>query len=144
MSTDERRQMGTDDRHEMNTDKDGLYKDLTYKIIGALYEVHNKLGSSHKENIYHKAVAMEFKERKIEFEGEKALPVKYKDQKIGTYRPDFVIENKVVLEIKAVPLITKVMLNQAFYYIKGTSFQLVLLANFGTPKLTIRRRIYTR
>ena len=128
----------------MSADKDGLYKSLTYKIIGALYEVHNKLGPSHKENIYHKALAIEFKERKIGFEEEKALSVRYKDQKIGTYRPDFVVEDKVVLEIKAVPLITKVMLNQAFYYIKGTNYQLVLLANFGTPKLTIKRRIYTR
>ena len=127
----------------MSADKEGLYKELTYKIIGALYEVHNKLGASHKENIYHKAVSIELKQRKIGFEEEKSLPVKYKDQKIGTYRPDFVIENKVVLEIKAAPLITKAMLNQAFYYIKGTNYQLVLLANFGTPKLTIRRRIYT-
>ncbi len=136
--------MNTDKGHKMGTDKDGLYKDLTYKIIGALYEVHNKLGPSHKENIYHKAVAVEFRDRKIKFEEEKALAVNYKDQKIGSYRPDFIIDNKVILEIKAVPLITKAMLNQAFYYIKGTSYELVLLANFGTPKLTIRRRIYTR
>ena len=128
----------------MSTDRDGLYKELTYKIIGALYEVHNKLGPSHKENIYHKAVAIEFRERKIAFQEEKALSVKYKDEKIGVYRPDFIVEDKVVLELKAAPLVTKAMLNQAFYYIKGTNYQLVLLANFGTPKLAIRRRIYTK
>lgn len=129
----------------MSTDRngDGLYKDLTYKVIGVLYEVHNELGPVHKENIYHKAVAIELKNRNINFEEEKSLPVKYKDRKIGAYRPDFIIESKVILELKSVPMITKVMFDQIFYYIKGTNYKLVLLANFGTSKLTIKRRIYT-
>ncbi|MBU0694435.1 MAG: GxxExxY protein [Candidatus Omnitrophica bacterium] len=129
----------------MSTDRngDGLYKDLTYKVIGVLYEVHNELGPVHKENIYHKAVAIELKNRNINFEEEKSLPVKYKDRKIGAYRPDFIIESKVILELKSVPMITKVMFDQIFYYVKGTNYKLVLLANFGTSKLTIKRRIYT-
>ena len=126
----------------MGTDT-GLYKDLTYKIIGALYAVHNELGSVHKENIYHKAVVIELKDRNINFEEEKSLLVKYKDRRIGVYKPDFIIEDKVVLELKAVPMITKVILDQIFYYIRGTNYKLVLLANFGTSKLTIKRRIYT-
>jgi len=127
----------------MSTDREGLYKDLTYKVIGALYEVHNELGTVHKESIYHKAVAIELKNRNIKFEEEKSLPVRYKGQKIGVYKPDFVIEDKVILEIKAVPMITKAMFDQIFYYIKGTNYKLVLLANFGTSKLTVKRRIYT-
>jgi GxxExxY protein len=127
----------------MSTDREGLYKDLTYKVIGALYEVHNELGAVHKESIYHKAVAIELKNRNIKFEEEKSLPVRYKGQKIGVYRPDFVIEDKVILEIKAVPMITKAMFDQIFYYIKGTNYKLVLLANFGTTKLNVKRRIYT-
>ena len=71
----------------MNTEI-GLYKDLTYKIIGALYAVHNELSSVHKENIYHKAVAIELKDRDIDFKEEKTLPVEYKGQRIGVYKPD--------------------------------------------------------
>lgn len=135
--------MGTDEKIQMSTDKEGLYKELTYKVIGALYEVHNELGSVHKENIYHKAVSIELKNKNINFTEEKSLPVKYKGQTIGIYRPDFIIEDKVILELKAVPTITKAMFDQIFYYIKGTNYKLVLLANFGTAKLTVKRRIYT-
>lgn len=127
----------------MSTDTEGLYKELTYKIIGALYEVHNELGSVHKENIYHKAVALEFKLRHVDYIEEPELTVEYKGKKIGVYKPDFIIENKVILEIKVVPTITKVMFDQIFYYIKGTEYKLALLANFGTARLTIKRRIYT-
>ena len=122
---------------------DGLYRDLTYKIIGALYEVHKELGSVHKEIIYHKAVAIELIDRKIDFVEEKSIDVKYKGQRIGVYRPDFIIEDKVILEIKVAPMITKSMQDQVYYYIKGTKYKLVLLANFGTSKVGIKRLIYT-
>ena len=124
---------------------DGLYKDLTYKIIGALYEVHKKLGSVHKETIYHKTVAIELTNRNIPFIEEKSIDVKYKGKKIGLYRPDFIIEDedKVILEIKVAPLITKAMQDQVYYYVKGTKYKLVLLANFGTAKVGIKRLIYT-
>ncbi len=122
---------------------DGLYKDLTYKIIGALYEVHKELGSVHKEVIYHKAVAIELADRKIDFIEEKPIDVKYKGKKIGVYRPDFIIEDKVILEIKVVPMITKAIQDQVYYYVKGTRYKLVLLANFGTYKVGIKRLIYT-
>ncbi|OGX45745.1 MAG: hypothetical protein A3G38_02020 [Omnitrophica WOR_2 bacterium RIFCSPLOWO2_12_FULL_51_8] len=121
----------------------GLYQDLTYKIIGALYDVHKELGSVHKEIIYHKAVAIELTERKIDFVEEKGIDVRYKGKKIGVYRPDFIIEDKVILEIKVVPLISKPMQDQVYYYIKGTEYKLVLLANFGTSKVGIKRLIYT-
>lgn len=122
---------------------DGLYRDLTYKIIGALYEVHKELGSVHKEVIYHKAVAIELANRQISFTEEKPIDVKYKGQKIGVYRPDFIIEDKVILEIKVVPMLVKATQDQVYYYIKGTKYKLVLLANFGTSKVGIKRLIYT-
>jgi len=134
--------MITDRKTQMIADV-GLYKDLTYKIIGALYEVHKELGSVHKEIIYHKAVAIELIDRKIDFVEEKSIDVKYKGQRIGVYRPDFIIEDKVILEIKVAPMITKSMQDQVYYYIKGTKYKLVLLANFGTSKVGIKRLIYT-
>ncbi|MBI5779646.1 MAG: GxxExxY protein [Planctomycetes bacterium] len=122
---------------------DYIYKDLTYKIIGALFEVHNNLGHVHKENIYHGAIKIEFQLQDIPFVGEKTLEVKYKEQKVGAYRPDFIIDDKVILEIKAVPVLSKAMADQMYYYVKGSKYKLALLVNFGTPKLSIKRRIYT-
>ncbi|UCG93461.1 MAG: GxxExxY protein [candidate division WOR-3 bacterium] len=86
---------------------------------------------------------MEFEDKKINFVEEKSLPVKYKNKIIGSYKPDFIIEDKVILEIKAVPLITKAMMDQIYFYVRATKYRLVLLANFGTKRLTIKRRIYT-
>jgi len=133
----------TDDhrkRPQMSTDY--IYKDLTYKIIG-IYEVHKELGAVHKEIIYHKAIAIALDNRKIPFSEEKSIDVKYKGKKIGVYRPDFIIDDKVILEIKVAPAITKAMRDQVYYYAKGTRYKLVLLANFGTSKVGIKRLIYT-
>ena len=134
--------MIADEKMQMITDG-GLYKDLTYKIIGALYEVHKELGSVHKEVVYHKAVAIELSNRKIDFVDERSLDVKYKGERVGVYRPDFIIDDKVIVEIKATPFITKAMQGQVFYYIRGSKYKLVLLVNFGTSRMGIKRLIYT-
>jgi GxxExxY protein len=124
-------------------DKDYIYKDLTYKIIGAIYDIHKELGNVHKEIIYHKAIAIELSERGIPFVEETPIDVKYKGKKIGVYKPDFIIDDKVILEVKVTPVITKAMKDQVYYYVKGTKYKLVLLANFGTSKVGIKRLIYT-
>ena len=120
-----------------------IYKDLTYGVIGAVYEVHKELGQVHKEIIYHKALAIELLNRNIHFVEEKTIGVNYKGNKIGVYRPDFIIEDKVILEIKAIPMLTQAVQNQVYYYVKGTKYKLVLLVNFGTAKVGIKRLIYT-
>ena len=129
----------------MNADEetDYIYKDLTYKIIGSIYDVHKELGNVHKETIYHKAIAIELAEKEIPFEEERPIDVIYKGRKIGVYKPDFIIDNKVILEVKVAPAITKAMRDQVYYYVKGTRYKLVLLANFGTSKVGIKRLIYT-
>jgi len=134
-------QMIADEKTQMVTDY--IYKDLTYKIIGCLYEVHRELGAVHKEVIYHKGVAIELANNKIPFAEEKSIEVRYKGKKIGVYKPDFIIEDKVILEIKVAAAITKAMQNQVYYYVKGTKYKLVLLANFGASKVGIKRLIYT-
>ena len=130
----------------MNTDKNEkyIYQDLSYKIIGVIYDVHKELGNVHKEIIYHKAVAIELSERGIPFVEEKPIDIKYKGKKIGIYKPDFIIDDKVILEIKVTPAITKAMTEQVYFYVKGTKYKLVLLVNFGTRKVGIKRLIYTR
>ena len=135
--------MGADHTKKTQMGTDFLYKDLTYEIIGALFEVHKNLGPVHKENIYHEAIKIEFTLRKIPFEEEKTLEVFYKDQKIGTYRPDFIIDDKVILEVKAVPRLAKAMVDQMYYYVRGSRYKIALLANFGEGRLVVKRRIYT-
>jgi len=118
-----------------------LYSDLTYQIRGAAFNVFNTLGSGHKESIYHKALAKEFSSREIKFVGEKSLNVFYKADKVGVYKPDFIVEDKVIIEIKALEYLPLEAKKQLDYYLRGTDYKLGLLVNFG-PKLTIIRRIY--
>jgi len=127
----------------INNQKAYIYKNLTYKIIGCCYEVHRQLGSIHKEIIYHKALAAEFKNHNISFTSEKSIDVYYKGKKIGLYKPDFIIDEKIILEIKVAPMIVKSMQDQIYYYVKGSKYSLALLINFGTQRVGIKRFIYT-
>lgn len=122
--------------------KDFLYQDLTYKIRGAMYKVHKTLGSGHKEGVYHRALAAEFDLQKISYETEKVLPVIYEGVKVGSYKPDFVVADKVLVELKAVPFLPIQAERQISYYLKGTSYRLGLLVNFGSNSLTIKRMIW--
>ena len=122
---------------------DFLYEDLSYKIRGCIFNVYNALGFGHKENVYQAALEAEFKKLKIDFEREKILPVLYDGKKVGTYKPDFVIDNKIIIETKAVPFMLKNCETQLTYYLKGTNYKLGFLVNFGSQKLDIRRRVWT-
>jgi len=123
--------------------KDFLYPELTYKIRGAMYKVHKTLGSGHKESVYHKALAQEFKLQGISFTAEKTLSVIYEGTKVGNYKPDFIVEDKVLIELKATPIMPMQAERQLAYYLRGTPYQLGLLVNFGAKSLDIRRRIWT-
>lgn len=131
----------------INTDKNLktqlLYEDITYKIRGAIFDVYNALGSGHKEKLYQNALAKEFDNLKIEYSTESTLKVEYKGKKIGNYRPDFVVEEKIILELKAVEFVTKTYETQILHYLKATGFKLGLLVNFGSYPLYIRRFVWT-
>ena len=131
----------------INADKDAdkrglLYKDLTYRIRGAIFNVYNKLGPGHKENIYQKAFEEELKKYGLFFEKEKKIEIVYREKKVGIYRPDFIIENKVIIEIKALPFLGKREEKQIWAYLKGSNYRLVLLVNFGASEIQIRRIVY--
>ncbi len=121
---------------------DFLYKDLTYKIRGAVFNVKKEIGLGHKESIYHEALKIEFEKQNIFFESEKNLSIKYDGKKIGVYRPDFIIEDKVLIELKALPRIGKQQLNQTWTYLKGNNYKLALLINFSPSDLEIKRMVY--
>lgn len=131
-----------EDQSRMDNGK-WLYKRLTEKIIGCCYRVHNELGSGHKESVYQGALSNEFDDLGIKHGREVQLQVKYKNNSVGTYRADFVVENKVIVETKAVEFIPIHYEVQLVHYLKTTGYKLGLLVNFGTSKVQIRRRIWT-
>lgn len=123
---------------------DHLYKDLTYKIIGIAFEIHRELGPVHKEIVYHNALKKEFIKQQIPFSSEKIIPVKYKGDNVGTYKPDFVVDEKIIVELKAIEFLPKSCETQLTYYLKGSGYKIGLLINFGENSLKVRRRIYDR
>lgn len=123
---------------------DLLYSDLSYKVRGCVFKVYNTLGFGHKESVYHKALAMEFKKNNVVYKEEVSIDVVYENEKVGIYRPDFIIDSKILIEIKAVEFMSKDPEIQMTYYLKGTNYKLGLLINFRSNKLDIRRRIWSK
>ena len=116
-----------------------LYKDLTYAVIGAAMEVHSVLGSGYLEAVYQSALAHELSLRRIPFEQLKRLPVYYKGVAVGDYQADFIVEDKVILELKATKDLHASHEAQALNYLTTTGYRLALLLNFGNSKLQTKR-----
>ena len=95
---------------------DFLYSELTYKVRGAIFEVWKKLGPAFKESVFQKALKIEFTNRGIPFESQKQINIIYEEEKIGIYKPDFVINNQILLELKVLPRITMLEEKQIWYY----------------------------
>jgi len=111
-------------------------KDLTGQIIGAAIEVHRVLGPGLLESAYQACLAREFSLRNLPFEQEKPLPVEYKGARVDCgYRLDFVVAEKVVVELKAVNVVQKVHEAQLLTYLKLTGCRVGLLINFNVPVL---------
>jgi GxxExxY protein len=119
-----------------------LYEDLTYKIIGCAMKVHTELGPIHKELIYQKALEKALLEQKISVRREVNIPVKYQGEIIGRYVPDFAVDGKVLVEIKARDKLLPGAEAQIGYYLRATGYKIGLLINFGTSKLEVKRRIW--
>jgi len=121
-----------------------LHEQESYEIRGACFAVWKEFGGSFKENVVEKSLAKEFKLRHLSFERQKRIEIFYKGEKVGTYVPDFIVENKIVIELKVKPLITAEDRKQFWRYLKGSNCNLGFLINFGTKKLEIVRRIYDK
>jgi GxxExxY protein len=117
-------------------------EELTYQIIGAAYAVHQGLKSGHKEIVYQNALCEDLALLRIPFQREPALNVAYKGKKVGGYQPDLLVENKVIVEIKAVGYLPRQAETQLAYYLRATGYRVGLLLNFGSKSLQIKRRIY--
>ena len=115
------------------------YKDLTGRIIGAAMEVHKHLGNGFQEVIYQRALSIELNTQNIHHEREKEMSLQYKGFDIGTRRVDFFVENKIMVEIKAVIDLEDVHLAQAMNYVEAYNMEIGLLLNFGAKSLQFKR-----
>jgi len=119
-----------------------MYKEdkLTYTIIGLTMKVHQVLGPGFKEKIYHNALTNELIDNGLNIDYEKEFSVFYKDEKVGKFRVDLFIENKLVVELKAVSgEIPKLFQTQVVSYLKASNSEIGLLMNFGNPSLKVKR-----
>jgi GxxExxY protein len=119
------------------------HKEITEKIIGASFDVHGFLGNGFQEVIYQRALAYEMAQRNLSFEREIEQEIFYKnlERPIGKRRADFVVENKVLVELKAKKEIEDVHLAQTLNYLKAYRLEVALLINFGSKSLTFKRLV---
>ena len=117
------------------------YSDITEKIIGCAMKVHQRMRNGYQELIYHRCLIIEFRKIALSFLNEIELPIFYDEIEIGKRRVDFLVENKVVVEIKAQSELTDTHLAQALNYLEALNLEIGLLINFGSKSLEVRRLI---
>ena len=115
------------------------YENITHKIIGAAMEVHKHLGNGFQEVVYQRALSIELNMQGIEHEREKEMPLQYKGFDVGTRRVDFFINDKIMVEIKALTKLEDVHLAQAMNYVEAYNMEIGLLINFGAKSLEFKR-----
>ena len=119
-----------------------IYPELSYRIIGAAMEVHKHLGSGFLEAIYDEAFAVELSTLNIQYEYQKDLKVSYKGKPLKrTYKADFVIDGKIIVENKASSGLTNNHRAQVINYLKATGYRLGILINYGLPSLEYDRLV---
>ncbi len=123
----------------MNTN---LYPEESYRICGAIYEVHKHLGCGFLEKVYQDALALELQKQDIPFERECRFRIEYKGECLPTeYVADFVCYDKIILELKAVDVLQPIHEAQVINYLKVTGFKLGILVNFNELKIQPKRLV---
>ena len=115
--------------------------EITYTINGAVFEVNKVLGSGFLEKVYENALLIELRERGLKAENRVPVRVFYKDKVVGEYIADILVEEKIILELKAVDRLEKIYEAQLLNYLKATGIQIGLLINFTHPKAEIKRMV---
>ena len=113
--------------------------ELTYKIIGCAMKVHNTLGNGFQEVIYQRCLAIEMENQGICFIREQEIPIYYEGNEVGTRRVDFLVEDKVMVELKALTKLEDVHLAQGLNYLTAYNLDIGLLINFGAKSLEVTR-----
>jgi len=130
----------------MNTDRVKeisvlLEGDLTEKILGAAFKVHNALGCGFLERVYENALVVELARNKLKVEQQRAFRVTYEGATVGDYQADLVVEDRVIVECKALSHIEGVHESQLLNYLRASSLKVGLILNFGRPKLQWKRLV---
>ena len=115
------------------------YSDITGKIIGSAMKVHSALGNGFQEVIYQRALEIEMENESLSFSREQEMPIYYRKHHIGTRRVDFLVENVVAVELKALTALEDVHLAQAINYLEAYDLEVGLLINFGSKSLQYKR-----
>ena len=118
-----------------------LYEELSYTIIGAAMEVHKILGPGYLEQVYEGALMHELRLRKVDVANQLKLPVRYKEVEVGFYIADLVVEDKIIVELKAISQLGRIHEAQAINYLATTGYRLAPLVNFGRRKLEYKRLV---
>ncbi len=124
--------------------KDYKYSEITGVVIGAAMKVHSELGNGFPEIIYHRSLSIELKERGINYVREIAMPLYYQGEEIGKRRLDFLVEERVLIELKAVSEINETHYNQVLNYLTAYNLEIGLLLNFGENSLKFKRFINSK
>jgi len=123
----------------MNADMN--INDLTYQINGAIFEVSRTLGAGFLEKVYENALIIELRNKDLKAESQVPIKVYYKGNVVGEYFADILVQDKVILELKAVENLSKLNEAQILNYLKATGIQVGLLVNFKHPKAEIKRMV---
>ncbi len=121
-----------------------IYEELTHRVIGCAMRVHARLGCGFQEVIYQRALKIEFGLNEIQFEREMEMDIFYAGINIGKRRVDFFVENKIMVELKAVSELNDLHLNQAINYLEAYNRPVGLLINFGARSLQFKRVYNTK
>ncbi len=127
----------------INVDENYKYSELTDKIIGCAYKVYNELGAGFLEKIYENALVIELKDAGLSVEQQYPIKVYYHENIIGDYVADIVVEDKIIVELKAVNTLVRAHEVQLVNYLKATKFQVGLLINFG-DQITVKRKVLSK
>ena len=126
------------------TDMGIIEKDLSYAIMQAAFEVHNSLGPGFPEAIYDEAMARELTRHNIKIERQKKVVVCYKDEPIAEFILDNIVDERVILEYKAVSELARIHEQQALSYLKATGLNLAIVINFGAERVQSSRVVFTK
>jgi len=116
-----------------------VYPELSYEVVGILYDVFNELKSGHKEIYYQNAIAVGLRRSNINFKEQVYSPITFKDELVGKYFFDFLIEDKIILEIKAGDKFSRKNIEQTYSYLRASDLNLGILANFTGSGVKFKR-----
>ena len=116
-----------------------IYKDLSYQVMGAIFEVHKELGPGFIESVYEKALLLDLTSRGMKGDVEKIFDLTYEGKKVGTHRLDLIVEDKIVVELKTVERFAPHHTTQLLSYLKASGHRLGILVNFSKAEVESRR-----